>query len=395
MYSWLKKLIALVVILVLVGAVLAASFGVLNPTADVNGNLDESYVGVAFCGNTTAEAKLLIDRVKNYTNLLIIQSGPVSINETSLNEICDYAIASNLDVIVFFGDLDLRIIGNNISKVWRTAWVDSAKPRWGDDLLGIYYYDEPGGMWLDTVSNETDRRFSSNSTYSSVTRGFIGSIQRDGGTVQLKNNSIPMFVSDYAMFWFDYLAGYDTVLAEVAWNHSLVQDIALVRGAANMQNKDWGAIVAWKYDQAPYLDSGEAIYNQMVTAYEAGAKYITIFNYPQLPGNPYGVMQDEHFEALERFWNDAISRKVSHNSINADAVLILPKDYGWGMRHPDDRIWGYWGPDDKSPAIWEQKNRLLSQYGYSLDIIYDDPAFPVAGKYSQIYLWNSTEPLSG
>ena len=30
------------------------------------------YVGVAFCGNTTAEAKALIDRTKNYTNLLVL-----------------------------------------------------------------------------------------------------------------------------------------------------------------------------------------------------------------------------------------------------------------------------------------------------------------------------------
>ena len=47
-----------------------------------------------------------------------------------------------------------------------------------------------------------------------------------------------------------------------------------------MQNKDWGTIITWKYTQPPYLDTGENIYNQMVTSYNAGAKYITIFNYP-------------------------------------------------------------------------------------------------------------------
>ena len=40
------------------------------------------HVGVSFCGNSTADAKLLIDRVKEYTNLLVIQSGPVSKNDT-------------------------------------------------------------------------------------------------------------------------------------------------------------------------------------------------------------------------------------------------------------------------------------------------------------------------
>jgi hypothetical protein len=32
----------------------------------------------------------------------------------------------------------------------------------------------------------------------------------------------------------------------------------------------------------------------------------------------------------------------------------------------------------------------LSRYGLGLDIVYDDPVFPVAGKYQQIYYWNQT-----
>ncbi|GAG35080.1 unnamed protein product, partial [marine sediment metagenome] len=31
-----------------------------------------------------------------------------------------------------------------------------------------------------------------------------------------------------------------------------------------------------------------------------------------------------------------------------------------------------------------------TQYGTSLDIVYDDPAFPVTGKYPKIYYWNQT-----
>ena len=389
----MKRTIVAVTILILVSSAVTASVVVLHPLADSKSNLDQCYVGVAFCGNTTVEAKLLIDRVKDYTNLFVMQSGPVSWNETATNDVCNYAISSGLNIIVYFGDLNPRVLTQKHLE-WRTSWVTTAKERWGNQFLGVFYYDEPGGIWLDTnwtaISNFSSRfSLTSNSTYDSAERLFVGGLQRDGGVIMLKNNSIPIFVSDYALYWFDYIAGYDVVFTQIGWNSSLPQQIAQVRGAANMQNKSWGAEITWKYDTYPYLDGGKEIYNQMVTAYEAGAKYITIFNYPQLPDNPYGVMQDEHFEALKQFWNDAVNHKILHNSTTAQAALVLPTNYGWGMRKPDDRIWGYWGPDEKSPQIWEQSNKLLSQYGLSLDIIYDDSNFSTAGKYSQIYWWNS------
>jgi hypothetical protein len=114
----------------------------------------------------------------------------------------------------------------------------------------------------------------------------------------------------------------------------------------------------------------------MLWAFEAGAKYIVIFNYPYSEGNPYGVMLDEHFRALDEFWNNMkTGGKTVQGSIKADAALVLPKNYGFGLRRPDDKIWGFWGPDEKSSQIWELSQKLLAQYGFSLDIIYDDPAF--------------------
>jgi hypothetical protein len=182
------------------------------------------------------------------------------------------------------------------------------------------------------------------------------------------------------------------MLAQFGWNHTTTQDIALVRGAARLQNKTWGAIITWKYTEAPYLDSGAAIYNQTLMAYEAGAKYVVLFNYPKIEGNPYGILTDEHFEALERFWNDVMAQpnQNTRDFSQAEAALVLPKNYGWGMRNPNDGIWGFWGPDERSPQIWEISRKLLAQYGLSLDIVYDDPAFPAAGKYSQLYYWNQT-----
>jgi hypothetical protein len=71
-------------------------------------------------------------------------------------------------------------------------------------------------------------------------------------------------------------------------------------------------------------------------------------------------------------------------------AFALPKDYGWGMRNVADNIWGLWPADEKASLIWENMNRLIDKYGIKLDIIYDDPQFSIAGKYQEIYYWNST-----
>ena len=238
----------------------------------------QTFVGVAFCGNTVEEAKLLIDRVKGYTNLYFA----VRTNQQGRKR--DYP---NLRLrhrfwlkhnCLFWRFRPENFRAKNLE--WRATWTSTAKERYGERFLGIYYYDERGGIYLDTDKNATNWRLPPNATYSSVAASFVNGFLREGGTVYLKDENIPIFASDYALYWFDYLSGYDVMLTQIGWNHSLIQDIALIRGAARMQNKDWGAIITWKYNQPPYLDSGEAIYQQMLTSYRAGAKYITIFNYP-------------------------------------------------------------------------------------------------------------------
>jgi hypothetical protein len=53
------------------------------------------------------------------------------------------------------------------------------------------------------------------------------------------------------------------------------------------------------------------------------------------------VLTDEHFEAIEKIWT-ATGSVEPDNRQKDDAVLILPQNYGWGMRREDDRIWGVW-----------------------------------------------------
>lgn len=79
-----------------------------------------------------------------------------------------------------------------------------------------------------------------------------------------------------------------------------------------------------------------------------------------------------------------------HGRIKAEAALVLPKDYGWGMRRASDTIWGLWKPDDTSQQIWNKLQVTLEQYSSKIDIVYEDPAYPVAGKYSQVSYWNQS-----
>jgi hypothetical protein len=374
------------------------------------------YVGVSFCGNTTAEARLLIDRVQPYTNLFVLQSWVISRNETAVYEVCDYAVAKGLNLIVNLGTKTMDTWEWQL-KVWQNG-----NSRWGEKFLGAYYDDEPGGIqvdydWNEFIAQHTNyeppkndssewgtevylklRDYKINGTipqnYDAEAEFFLNAFNYPiSGFQELKNNGIKTFVSEYALHWFDYKAGYDAVFAQFGSNNSVANAIGQVRGAARLQNKDWGAIITWKYMQPPYLDTGEKIYEQMLMAYQAGAKYVIIFDYTQVPGNPYGSMQDEHFLALEKFSNTVKANSNMRTlkvSSEDDAVLVLPSNYGFGLRRADDRIWGFWGPDGKSVQVWNITQELTAQYGVHLDIVFDDEAFPVAGRYGHVFYWNQT-----
>ena len=342
--------------------------------------------GVSFGGKTENEAKILIDKVKGYTNFFLVNSWDLGTNETALTEVCDYAAEADLDFMVFFSWISRLIYP------WHQTWLDMAKERWGDRFLGVYLFDEPGGKQIDTGgwNEEMGEIFKNASDYSAAANTFVNSISSINSTLDLKRRNIPMFTSDYALYWFDYLAGYDTVFVELAWNHSRPQQIGLCRGAATAQGKQWGAIMTWTYDNPPYLASGPEILEDMLTAYETGAKYLIVFNYPTYPeNNPYGILMDEHFAAIQQFWKHIHEYPGDYGKITGDVAFVLPKDYGWGMRSPDDSIWGLWPADNLSSVIWDKMNTLIERYGLRLDIVYDDPRFSFA-EYSKVYYWNSS-----
>ena len=410
----------LIVILALSMFAVYLSFSTGNQTkADPN-----SYVGIAFGGNTTDQAKQLIDKVKSYTNLFILDSGrnPISADQSKVEEVCDYAVGKGLYVII-----NLGIMNENDSSdwFWGQLSLDGIKlqwtQRWGDKFLGIYYNDEPGGIQLDgswrqfyeyaikNLGNSSFPAFQSLNEIAQKLTLYVENgtkpspddyeleaeffmdyvITHDQGIESLTVAGIRSFTSDYGLYWWDYKGGYDVMLAELGWNASVAEQIALVKGAARLQDKDWGTMITWKYRSPPYLDNGNEIYNQMLISYQAGAKYIAVFNYPY-EGGAYGTLTDEHFAALQRFWNDITTKQYADLS-SPQAALVLPKNFGWGLRNPNDTMWGFWLSDNRTNQVAIVTAMCIYYYGVNLDIVYEDSAYPITNvAYQKVYYWNAT-----
>ena len=340
-------------------------------------NADNFYFGVTYGQDTVDGAKLHIDKVQNYTNIFVVASPNISNNRTALDAVCSYAAQKNLHFIVYFFSV--------YAFDWQQEWVLTANQTWSGKFLGVYLRDEPGGRQI-----ETKEYVSNASNYSVAAKTYIQNVSTTWSMQFLKEKAIPVVTSDFALYFFDYQAGFDVIFAELGWNNSRAQEIGLCRGAATAQGKDWGAMITWTYQQPPYIGTGPEIYADMVTAYEAGAKYILVFNHPEYPaGNPYGVLSEEHFAAMQQFWNYAKAFPRDLTKTKGEVALVLPKDYGWGLRWPTDNIWGLWGPDDSSPLIWQNVNTLVNRYGLKLDIIYENNT-NVNDRYTKVYLWNET-----
>ena len=144
----------------------------------------------------------------------------------------------------------------------------------------------------------------------------------------------------------------------------------------------------------PYLENGTAMLQDMLTAYQAGAKYIVVFNYPTYPeANPvrnpdagsirrHGrILESNTLQPKKHVWN----RKCTSGSCSAKRLWLGHE------KSATDLIWGIWNSDGLSPIIWNSMNQLLKTYGSRLDIIYNDTEFNFTEKYSKIYYWNGTE----
>ena len=386
------KLVALTAIVLTVLIVLSL-FLALNWFSNQTASR-EFYLGVeyAYGINQTAQVQVsqieaLVNKVKDNTNLLVLGSVTLTFNQTALTQACDYIYNSKLNFIILF--TASTMYNYNI-----TQWMLDANGKYGSRFLGVYKYDEPGGNQLDNTPSQLINKtvISPDASYSDIANAYVGNITYMVNFYQ-NNAQVKLSTADYGLYWFDYKSNYTTIYAEFVGNESRERIIALNRGAAQAFNQSWGVIVNWKYNQPPYLESGNELYNDLSLAYSSGAKYAIVFSYPTYPtNNEFGVLQDEHFDTLQRFWNTLHSNPASFGSNKPEAAYIVPRDYGFGFRSDNDTIWGLKPADMLSQKIYDDTNTLIGKYGARLDILYDEPEIiaPLLQNYTAVYYWNQT-----
>ncbi len=389
---------SLIFSIILIAVILSPIFLVVW-TTNINKQdpLPNFLVGVeyAIANHSVEDVKALVDRVKNFTNLFVVDSLGITLDRNNLDEVCDYVYDSGLYFVVFF---ITPVEIENSQRVFRYnyyphLWIADAKEKYGNKFLGAYTQDEPGGNQMDSgtfqLVEEAKDQTEAAELFVDLLRGHIFYYLSTK-----ENEDISVLTSDYGLYWYDYKAGYDTVLVEFAWNHSRPLNVALCRGAANVQKRDWGIMVTWTYLQPPYIVSGDELYEDLTIAYHNGAKYAVIFDHPDTGYSDYGILTEEHFDALEQFWNYMNDNPRKHGIIKGEAVYVLPENFGFGFRTAEDNIWGLWSgdTDERVEKIWSDANQLIEEYDFNLDVIYSDPDFnaDLQRQYEQVIFWNET-----
>ena len=383
-----RKYVILAAVLLI--AIIATSLILTYNTLTVKTPTKQFFVGVEFAyGNQFSQLKTLVDKVKAYTNLFVMGSVGLSFNKTSLDQSCDYIYASGLYFIVLFTNFQLYnstgFTLNSYTNYTIFDWMKAAKQKYGSRFLGIYRYDEPGGNQLD---NGPSRITFSKTNYSDVADNYVYNL-KSIVTYYLDHGAPRLFTSDYGLYWFDYQSAYNCVFAEFLGNQNRSQTIALDRGAAQSFNKDWGVIIT-TFGQKPYLESGDDLYADLTLAYNNGAKYAIVFSSPDV--TTYGTLTQTHFEALQKLWTYINLNQSMYQSIRAQVAYVIPQDYGFGFRGPNDTIWGLFPPDNLSSKIYYDTGYLTGKYDDMLNVICDNQAVigSTLNKYTTVFYWNQT-----
>ena len=292
-YFWIT--IAILIPLLIISLFL--TFGSFDEPSEV-----DVFVGVTAAYDNVEEIKLFVDEVSSYINTIGIGSTGITFDVAKLNDVCQYVYDKGLYFMIYAHPI------NDIAELAiQYQWVINAKPRWGDQFLGLYAIDEPAGRQLDNASitvvkNEdwfADNYAEAAEKYVNETFIYLHHLIED----QMGGLDLTIYTSDYALYWFDYKAHFDVVFAEFGWNYSRHLNVALCRGAANVQNREWGVMITWTYTYPPhrdtYLESGDIFYDDLVLAYDNGADYILVFDTNE--NYTHGTLDSDHLDALKRF----------------------------------------------------------------------------------------------
>jgi hypothetical protein len=236
----------------------AGIYSHLNSGSD-SGQVDV-FVGVDVAHANITSLKERVDEIKAYTNFFVIGSSGITTDSAKLNDVCQYLNDSGLHFATYTHTTNNTNIAFN-----QTEWTNYAKQRWNGSFSGLYTYDEPGGNQIDRV--DPFMVITEASNYSDAANKYVENLT--GILSEFKIYNLPLLTSDYALYEYDYRAGYDVVLVEYAWNHSRPFNTALCRGSAIMHGKEWGVMITHTYNMTPYLASGPEIYQDMVTAYQS------------------------------------------------------------------------------------------------------------------------------
>lgn len=347
------------------------------------GDFPDFFVGVDAAYDDVEAIKELVDEISSYTNTLVVGSSGITFNVSKLDEVCNYVYDRGMYFMIYMHPKPELYDEQR-------QWVGNARSRWGQRFLGLYAFDEAGGRQLDNASYKVLDEMPADyvdaaEKYTSELGEILGHIRGD----PICAGDMTLFTSDYGLYWFDYRGGYDVVFAEFGWNYSEQLNVAMCRGAATVQDKEWGVMITWTYNHPPYLESGSALYDDLVLAYENGAKYILVFDTNE--NYTASVLDKDHLDALKDFWEYTKDNPRMIGSSSEKVAYVLPEGFAYGFRGPWDKIWGFWeGVDDSlSYQLSVDVGKALVDYGTRLDIIYDD-GIAVDDTYRKYVFWNGT-----
>jgi hypothetical protein len=388
-----RRNLTVVSVLFLVFGVLVTLIGAALLVKEVTTDTDDPpvYVGIDVAYDDEENVYKVADAVKGYVNLIVLGSLSVTTDTAKLTRVCDYLYNNGFSFIIYIGfNATSTQLPYLPPRGPDAQFFTDGMRRWGDKLLGAYVFDEAGGKTIDSPhetqspENFTDaaQQFVAHTNY------FLANY-----SAYYRSPNLELFTSDYALYWYDYLLGYDVVFGEFVGNQSRQLTVALTRGAAKAMGKHWGTMITWKYSEAPFVEEPLQLFQDMVLAYQNGAKYIIVFNGPanNTATTPYGILNQWHFLAMRLFW--AYTKlSPTPKEYPADNAYVLPKDYGFGFRGPNDKIWGVFPADALSPVIWNASNSLIKNYGIKIDIVYETKIdhTPINLPYEKLIYWNGT-----